>query len=759
MSSRHRRPSSPPGRPAAPAPRVRPRGRIVAALVAGGLLLVGVAVTGWWLSHPASPLDRTEARLNVLLVTIDTLRADHLGCYGNAGAQTPVLDGLAARGTRFETAIAHAPITGPSHASILTGLTPLRHGVRNNSDYVLPKGVPTLPDALARAGYRTAAFVSGFPLEKRFGFDRGFQVYDDAFPRGTDPKRAPYVERPADQTTRAAVRWLDERSSSPAPWLLWIHYYDPHSPYEPPPEYARRFASCPYDGEIAFVDAQLGLLFQRLEALGLADRTLVVVTADHGESLGEHGEATHGIFVYDSTLKVPLIMAGPGIPRDRTTRVMGRSIDIAPTILAYTGQPIAPAIEGRSVRPAIEGRPMDDEPAYAESLFASLHLRWAPLYAWRTSTWKLIDAPRPELFDIASDPNEQQDRAGAEPARVATLRRPLRAALQAQTPDATALVDAEAAQRLRSLGYLGGGPFSLETAASRRDPKDALPLIAHLERGMEMARTDPATAVRELTSVLQEAPEAVLPRRYRAVALGVLGRHDEAVADMRALEKAGPLTAEDLVVLADSLRLAGRTDEALMTLDKASALQPELVPAWLARGDVLIKAGRLEEATQVYQKVLTISPEHSEALRAMGDLSLVRGDLQAADGFYGRVLNAAPGDASAMVKLGVARMRGGRRDEAIALFRKAIEIEPKNGEALLYMAGALVAGGRPADAVPYFNQAIAAGQKSAMLFNGLGMTKLQLGDLPGAASALRESLALDPNQPQVAETLKKLRGR
>ena len=726
-----------------------------AALALG--VLLAVAAAAWRLAGPAQPAHEAAAAPNILLVTVDTLRADHLGCYGFAGARTPVIDALAARGTRFETAVAHSPITGPSHASILTGLTPLRHGVRNNSDYVLPSGVPTLPAILAGAGYRTAAFVSGFPLEQRFGFDRGFETYDARFPRGTDPRRAPYVERPADLTTRAAVRWLDERAASPGPWFLWVHYYDPHSPYEPPAEYASAFAGRAYDGEIAFADAQLGLLLRRLDEHGLSLRTLVLVTADHGESLGEHGEATHGMFVYDSTLRVPLILAGPGIPRGRTATVVGRGIDVSPTILDYAGQPAPAAIEGRSVRPAIEGQAMSDEPAYAESLFASLHLRWAPLYAWRTAKWKLVDAPRPELYDLEADPGELQDRAASEASRTDALRRPLRAALRTPTPDATATVDAEAAERLRSLGYLGGGPFSPETAASRRDPKDALPLVAHLERGMELARIDPATSVSELTAVLKEAPEAVLARRYRAVALGVLGRPDEAVADMHAAERAGPLTAEDLVVLADSLRLAGRVEEALAALDRASALQPRLVPAWLARGDVLVNANRTEEATEAFRRVLAIAPEHSEALRGLGDLALVRGDLQSAAGFYGRVLAASPRDVPALVKLGVVRMRTGLREEALALFKEAAGLDPTSGEALLYTAGALAATGRPAEALPYFDRAITAGQRSAIALTGLGMTRLQLGDEAGAAAALRQSLALDPNQPQAAETLKKLR--
>jgi choline-sulfatase len=719
------------------------------------LALALAAAVWWWRSSAVPPPPRE--RVNVLLVTLDTVRADHLGCYGDRGAQTPVLDGLAARGVRFGTAVAHAPITGPSHASILTGLTPLRHGVRNNEDYVLPKTVPTLPETLARAGYRTAAFVSGFPLERRFGYARGFEVYDDKFPHGNDPRRAPYIERPADQTTAVATGWLDGRASDAAPWFLWIHYYDAHSPYEPPAEYAARFATRPYDGEIAFVDSQLGVLLARLEALGLTDRTLVLVTADHGEGLGEHGETTHGMFLYDATLSVPWIVAGPGIPAGRTTKVVGRHIDIAPTLLDYTRQPIATTIEGRSVRPAIEGRSMSDEPAYAESLFASRHLRWAPLHTWRTARWKLIDAPRPELFDLANDPRELHDLAAADPGRVADFRRPLRAALKTQTPDASTMVDAEAAERLRALGYVGGGaPWSPEAASSLRDPKDMLPLLKHLERGMEMARVDPATAVRELTVVLEDAPEAVLPRRYRAIALATEGRHDEAISDMRTLEKAGPLTAEDLIVLGDCLRLAGRTQEALAALDRASALQPQLIVPWLTRANTLIKAGRTDEASSAFERALAISPEHAEALRGLGDLAFVRGDMPAAAGFYARVLAAAPLDAGAMVKLGVVRMRGGQREEAVALFRKAIGLEPRNGEALLYMAGAMASSGRPADAIPYFNQALAAGMRTPMVLNGLGLTRLNLGDEAGALVALRESLAKDPQQPQIAQVVARL---
>src|SRR5829696_8234609 len=265
-----------------------------------------------------APSPGPSERPNFLLVTIDTLRADHLGCYGRQAAMTPTIDNLANRGVRFATAVAHAPLTGPSHGSILTGRTPLGHGFRNNSGFAMHAGVHTAAELLRNAGYRTAAFVSAFPLDRRFGFNRGFDVYDDHLPKGNDRRRTPYVERAADATTDVALRWVDAQppGTAGAPWFLWVHYYDPHAPYEPPPDLARSGLS-PYDGEIAFVDRELNRLLQHVSRRGDVARTLTVVTADHGESLGEHGEETHGLFVYDATIRVPWIMAGPGIPAGR----------------------------------------------------------------------------------------------------------------------------------------------------------------------------------------------------------------------------------------------------------------------------------------------------------------------------------------------------------------------------------------------------------------------------------------------------------
>jgi arylsulfatase A-like enzyme/cytochrome c-type biogenesis protein CcmH/NrfG len=693
-------------------------------------------------------------------VTIDTLRADRVGCYGHTSASTPVLDALAARGVRFETAIAHVPLTGPSHASILTGLGPLGHGFRENAGFVLPAQVRSGVEDLREAGYRTAAFVSAFPLDRRFGFDRGFDVYDDHLPKGNDPRRTPYVERFADATTDAVLRWLEAPAEAAGrPFFLWVHYYDPHAPYEPPGELAARFRTAPYDGEVAFADQQLGRLLRALEERGHLARTLVVAMSDHGEGLGDHGEGTHGLFVYDSTLEVPFIVAGPGVAAGRVAPTVARGIDVLPTLLDYAGLPLRSELEGRSLRPAIEGREMSDAPAYAESLYPQREFGWAPLFAWRTARLKLIEAPRPELYDLVKDPGETDNLASRRDARFAGMRQTLEVELSRVAPSAAAELDPEAAERLRALGYVAGaGGPPVAAGSSLRDPKDGQRLVPRLNRGMSVVRTDPETAIRDLTAVLAEDPGLLMARRSLAVAYGAAHRFDRAIAELRRLEKEGVLSAEDALVLGDNLRFAGRLDEATAVLERTARENPRFAQPWISLAEVHVKREKLAEATAAFERALKIAPDHVEALRGLGDLAMLRQQADEAGRRYARILEIEPADAGAMTKLGVVRMRTGRPDEAIALFRRAIEREPKNGEALLYLAGALASTGHPAEAVPYFERALAAGQRNPMALNGLALTRMAMGDRKGAAEAFRESLRLDPKQPDVARTLAEIGG-
>jgi choline-sulfatase len=724
---------------ARPAPRDRRRLGIGLAL-----FLVAAAAAGLLLL-------RSRTQPNVLLVTIDTLRADHVGCYGDAAAATPVLDALAARGVRFATAIAHAPLTAPSHASILTGLLPLGHGVRDNGSFVLPPSPTTVAEVFRAAGYRTAAFVSGFPLDHRFGFTRGFDTYDDRMLRGRDPRRAVYVERRAADVTRAAVDWV---RSAQAPWFAWVHYFDPHAPYEPPADLASRFASSPYDGEVAYVDRELGHLLAAAEPG--PPGTIVLVTADHGESLGEHGEATHGVFVYDATLRVPWIMAGPGLPRGRVAPVVARGIDVAPTLLDYAHLHVPRAMQGRSLRPAADGQPMEDAPAYAESLFCKLNLGWAGLHAWRTARWKLIEAPRPELYDLEADPGEKRDVSAARADEARTLRAALQGALAATPPVASTAPDREALERLRTLGYVAGTPSTARPTG--RDPKDGIELVERLERGLAEARADPPLAVAQLTAVLAADPDAPLARRYRAIAYQYAGRYEDSVADLRALEARRPLTLDDLTVLAESLRLAGRNAEALAALDRAAALDPRAPEPPLLRARTLRAMGRSEEAGAALRQALALDPGNGEARRGLGELALERGATDEAASLLEPIVAGDPTDVPALVKLGAARMRAGRVDDALALFERAVALDPTNAEALLDLAGALGKSGRSAEAVPRFEKAIEIGGRTTTALNGLGIARLESGDAAGAARAFRESLALDPHQAGIADLLQKVSG-
>jgi len=721
---------------------------IVFLCLAGGVAIRGGIGSGRTTAHDQAP--------NVLLITIDTLRWDHVGAYGATGVATPALDGLASRGVRFETAIAHVPLTGPSHASILTGLTPVRHGVRDNGAFVLPTALPTLATALRAAGYTTAGFISGFPLERRFGFANGFETYEDRLPRGRSARDAAATERHADETTERVIAWLSGRPH--APWLLWVHYFDPHAAYEPPPEYLRKYADHPYDGEIAFVDAQIGRLFDHLAGRGDLARTIVLVTADHGESLGEHGEETHGVFVYDATLRVPWIMAGPGVPAGRVATVVARGVDVLPTLLDLAGVAALPAIDGRSLRPAMDGRGMDDEPTYVESLLAFRNFGWAALRGVRDARWKYIDAPSRELYDLAADARELVNRVPQQKERAEAMARVLAAAARAPAAsNAAQSVGVDTASRLRALGYIGS-PTAPPQGTVMRDPKDRISLIARLEHAIADTRTNPGRAVSELRAVLAADDGIAVAHRQMALALSALGDHRQTIEQIRWLQARGAATAEDVLLLSEVLRVTGRAAEAVDALHQASRLDdrsPE-IPLTEARG--LAADGKTEDAARAYRRALDLAPDNPEALAGLGSLALAQGDLTTAETMFERVLATDPSDVDARTGLALVRGRQGRMADAIAMLQQVVRDAPANGQALAALGAALARTGSPRQAVPYFERAVDTGVRSTAVLNGLGFARLESGDRAGALSALRASLSLQPQQPAVQQAVRDLSG-
>jgi choline-sulfatase len=483
--------------------------------------------------------------------------------------------------------------------------------------------------------------------------------------------------------------------------------------------------------------------------------TLVLVTSDHGESLGEHGEETHGVFIYDATLRVPLVLAGPGVPKGRVAQTVARGIDVAPTLLALAGAPPLRGAEGRSLVPALSGEELEDAPAYVESLFVALNLGWAPLHGWRTARLKLIDAPQPELYALDQDPHEQANLAGARAGDAEALRAALKAEL-ARAPSlasSPAAPDPGAVERLAALGYVGGTPA---VPTPGRDPKDGIALINQLERGLAEARANPTLAIAALEAVLRSDPRMPLARRYLAIARMAAGDPQGAVREMEALAREAPLGLDDLLLLADHLRQAGRGDEALATVERALALRPDSNDALVMRGRILLVLGRAAEARETYSRALQRSAGDAEALRGAGESALQLNDAAAAEEAFTRILASDPEDSTALLRLGTLRVRAGRLDEARDFFLQVLAREPGNPEALLDLGGLLARSGRVREALPYLERAVQSGARSSVALNSLGFARLETGDARGALAALRESLAQDPRQPDIQQAVARL---
>lgn len=621
---------------------------------------------------------------DVLLVTIDTLRADALGFAGNRRVQTPALDRLAARGRVFTNAHAHNVVTLPSHANILTGLYPYQHGVRENSGFRLSGDVPTLATVLRNAGYATAAFVGAYPLDSEFGLDRGFQVYDDRTTRGSDDEEFELAERRGDEVVGPALKWWHQQGGKPR--FLWVHLYDPHAPYAPPEPFASRHAKEPYLGEVAATDSFLAPL---LEA---SKDALVVVTADHGESLGEHGELTHGLFAYEATLKVPLVIAGPGVPPGRDGRA-ARHVDVFPTVLQAAG--VAPPKADRPGRSLLAPAGKEAPVSYFEALSANLNRGWAPLRGVLRQGRKLIALPLPELYDLPQDPGEKQNRIDQD--------RPAARALIAELPQESVwpprpgTLPAGDEQRLRSLGYLSGSAPSRSSYGPEDDPKNLVELDRKILRISELygsKRVGEAVALAR--EVVKERPSMPLGRSLLAQALLESGKTGEALEVMRKA-RAEKVTTETLLrQLGLTLAEQGRAEEALEVLrPMAEAGDPKSRNALAL---ALSEAGRQKEAWEQLQKVLADDPGNARALEQMGLIELRLGHWQQARDLSRKAVEAKPGLPLAWNNLGVALYQLGQPGEALDAWQRAVDLKPDLWDALWNLGVKAAQHGRPQQA-------------------------------------------------------------
>ena len=615
--------------------------------VPGALLVAALAVA---LPSCAGrpPVATTQVPRSMIVITVDTLRADRLDA-----ARMPALHRLSQQAVTFDQAVSVGPVTLPGHASLLTGLFPPRHGARDNAVYALAPEVETFTAALKARGYATGAFVSAIVLDKRYGLARGFDVYDDAI-------AAEHVERDAPATFAAATRWI---SGVRQPFFLWVHVFEPHAPY--------RAGS--YDAEVAIVDREIDAFTRTLVERGLWNDVVFSVTADHGESLGEHGERTHGYFLYDSTIRIPWVLRAPGRAPARVSHQV-RLVDVLPTMADMAGQGalMAPGgpldgIDGVSLVPVLDRGQVPRLDAYAETLLPRHQFNWSALSALRTDTAKFIEAPRQELYDLATDAAETTNVAAARPDVASGMKRTLGALVGAASPSARRSSDPLLAERFMSLGYIGYAPGRPSTSAdvSRADPKDKLPVYLEVMDALDLAgRRETDAALQRIDRALALDPGIAQAHFLRATWLGDRGRYREAVA----------------------------------SLERTIALSPRYVSARFKLALALLRLGDDRRAERELQVVINDEPANVRAWHNLAAIAYTRGDLDRAEELERKAIAIDPAYAEAWNTLGAVYVVRKRPDDAVAALQRAAALAPTNARTLANLALAFDLSGRAADA-------------------------------------------------------------
>lgn len=653
--------------------------RNLGGVVLAGLLSLCGCRGGGGDAGPA--VEAPSDRPNILLFTLDTLRADLLGCYGNASQPTPTLDRLASEGARFGRAYTVAPLTIPAHASIFTGLLPPRHGVRDNGDFFLDDGALTLAELLDDTGYATMASVGAEVTSHHWGFDQGFDAFFDDMgqldPR--DPNRW-HVQRRGDAVIADAMSWFDQRDEA-EPWFAWVHLFDPHAPYDPPEPFASSYGGRPYMGEVAYTDSLVGTLLDHLGGLEALDDTWVIVLGDHGEGLGSHGEATHGVLLYDATTRVPFIVRPPGggLPRDVVE--LASVVDLTPTILAAAHVAIPDGLDGEDLLPWIEGTPdPSGRSIYVESLYAHRHYGWAELRAMVGPSHKYIDSTTPELY-ARTDLGETEDLATADPETADKMARMLDIFVGRLEPrEAVAGQVSLSAERMAQLEALGYVTALLELPESAGeplpDPVRRMPVLQDLQLArMALQSDDPAEAERLVDTVIEREPTLYEARILRGTILWRQGRLDEALTALQTVEAERPSTSTQ-ALLGSLLLHMDRVDESRVMLEAVVRTDPYLANAWASYLHALLLTGDLSRLEIEAARARTLLPYCPEAIGMEGMLLAMRGDFAEAEPTLREAIELNPNQPFAHHALGTALRARGDFVEAEALFHEEVKRFP-----------------------------------------------------------------------------------
>lgn len=645
---------------------------------------------------------KQASELNILLITLDTTRADRLGCYGYKLARTPNLDKLARNGIIFDNAYCPVPLTLPSHISIFTGLEPIAHGVRNNG-YYLSSNVRTVTEVLKENGYKTAAFVSAFSVDSRFGLDRGFDLYDDMYQAGL-PFKSQNSERRAEKTYANFNRWLENQGNDK--FFCWVHYYDPHLPYSPPPPFSEEFSDRPYDGEIAYMDVYVGKVLDALTRKGLLENTIIIVAGDHGEGLGEKVEQGHGIFLYEETVKVPLLLYNRKIwPKSKRVKSRVGLVDIVPTIIELSGLKKEKInTNGENLLEVIRRDNMEGRDILLESFYPREFFSWSELVGLISGTYKFIQAPRPELYDLSVDPEEKNNLISSSVNVTEEMKRKLEGRLLSSVNNndqpGSSAPSARDLERLRSLGYI-----SLAQAGSRTsypDPKDKLYILRLVQQAQAYEYEDNYAAAEQVyKKILEEIPDS--PASYVNLTLAQARQKKmvEAVATLKkGLEKI-PESEILLTGLGQTYLVMGREEEAFKTMTRVLELYPSNLDALTVCAGILDSKGHKEEARSYYQKALALEPE-SKFLRTSLAANLASmGKLPEAIKIYKDLIKDFPDDQSLYQFIGIAYSYLGDHEQALSYLKQSISILPTRS-GYFNLAVACQKAGKIKEAIDYY---------------------------------------------------------
>jgi arylsulfatase A-like enzyme/Tfp pilus assembly protein PilF len=725
------------------------------------IAILGVAV---WLLFA---ILGSESHLNLLLISVDTLRPDHLGCYGYAGIQTSNIDRLAGEGVRFTDVTSSVPLTLPSHATILTGLYPPTHGIRDNAYMSLPREISTLAEILRDQGYSTCAVIGAFVLDSRYGLDQGFETYDDDLSEGRQTREFSYTEIRADAVSRktiAHLRKIDE------PFFAFVHYYDPHTTYDPPEPYATSYSERPYDGEIAYTDQAIGRLIDFLVDQDLLERTLIVLLSDHGEGLGQHGEPTHGVLCYESTLQVPLIIRAP-LGSDLLETLIPGSVVEAPVGLVDLFGSLLDILDigedaetdGASFMDRVGEEGEEPPTYYFESLYPYLAYRWSPLRGLRHGEWKYILAPQEEVYNLDHDPEERLNLAEREPWRTQDLRERL-AGLAGSFRQVRAAPGAgpnrEEIRKLRALGYLSGGktavPGGLETEGA--DPKHIISEFAPLMGAGEdaFAAGDFGAALGLFSRIIEMDPGNPQARLFRARTLMVLGRPAEAADEFLSAAAIDSTNSTPYFQLGNIARSKGNLEKALAYYERALDLVPGSPEALANIAGVLVERGLADSAEVLLRQALRTAPRNREANLNLALIYNFRGETDEALRLFRRTLELDPGNVKALVNIAAIYASRGLADSTAKYLEAARSLDPGNATVLANLGNAYRQEGLTAKAEACYTDALDREPDNVLALFGLAAVRAGQGRTEEARTLLRRLLTIQPDFSPAQTALRSL---